>query len=89
MPRMPAPTTLEHLQQLRQARYDAIKADIPAAPWAQLTKSQRQIVEHYIDLALASAGRRGLARVVWPWTPRPGIETRAPRGRLSNPTALR
>jgi hypothetical protein len=80
---------IAHLQKLHQARYDAIKATIPAGPWSCLTKAQRQIVEGYIASAVASYGRRRLACVVWPWTPRPGIETRAPRGCLSNPTALR
>ena len=88
--KLPAPATeFERLQTLRQQRYEAIKAEIPTAPWAQLTKSQRQIVENYIALAVGTHGRRSLSRVVWPWTYRSTVADRAPRGRLSNPTALR
>lgn len=80
---------IAHLQNLRQSRRDAIKASCPAAIFSRLSKQQQAIVEGYINNAVACYGRRGLSRVVWPWTHRPGVETRAPRGRLSNPTALR
>lgn len=86
-------TVAEHLERLREQRRKAIKAEMPLSPLERLTRFWRRkaeaIVDRYIDVAVSNYGRRGLARVVWPWTPRPGRETRAPRGRLSNPTALR
>ncbi|HNP70955.1 MAG TPA: hypothetical protein PKK15_07605 [Kouleothrix sp.] len=88
-----APTFAEYLSTLHEQRLKAITAEMPRAPLQQLpSRVQRtiaQVVARYASAATAHYGRRGLSRVVWPWTPRPGAETRAPRGRLSNPTALR
>ena len=46
----------------------------------------------FAQVATSHLGRRNLARVAWPWRPRPTeptAETRVKRGRLDrNPTAL-
>lgn len=79
-----------HLRALAIVRYRAIVKAMPPH------KDTRQAIRRkkYAWFVLQHVGRRTLARVVWPWTPRPldprrHPEARVMRGRLSNPTALR
>lgn len=68
---LPAPakeTPLQkYLRQLQTDRYDAIVATIPA----DVAPLDRYRYNRYAAVAATNLGKAGLARVVWPWQPRP------------------
>lgn len=84
-------TVARHLQALRLDRFRAITRTIPAR--ALLHPRQYLAYRAYAAQACDLLGKRQLARVVWPWMPRPASPEADPslrvrRGRSSNPTAL-
>jgi hypothetical protein len=86
----PKHTERRHLQALRLVRSRRLIRQIPAD--TKLRVAQQW--QHYVVVATGQLGRRALATVVWPWQVRPespekNPAVRVPRGRLSNPTALR
>lgn len=84
--REPRHTTSRHLRAVRLWRMRQILRQMPrdAAPAERLRWSL------HVAALTATLGRRQLARVVWPWQPRQDdASPRTPRGRLTNPTALR
>lgn len=65
-----------HFRELREWRYNAIVATIPAA----IPRRLRAEYMCYADRATRMLGRRSLARVHWPWNDR--VQTgRVARGR--------
>lgn len=83
-------TALRHLQALRLVRARRAIRTIPTNTPLPIARRW----QHYAIVATAQLGKRRLARVVWPWQARPASPEadpalRVPRGRLSNPTALR
>lgn len=83
-------TLARHLQALRLVRSRRIIRTIPTSTTLRVARQW----QHYVIVATGQFGRRSLATVVWPWQARPESPTknpavRVPRGRLSNPTALR
>jgi hypothetical protein len=94
-------TFARHLQALRLIRFRAIVRTIPAR--VSLHPRQYLAYRAYAAQACDLLGKRGLARVVWPWQRR--IEPQRPpylsagqwrrmqqpearRGRVNNPTVL-
>jgi hypothetical protein len=78
-PAAPAPRenpVQQHLRELRERRYAAIVATIPVFVAPRL----RRACERYAACAVANSGRRGLARVHWPWLEEPRVG-RVARGR--------
>lgn len=82
--REPRHTLNRHLRAVRLWRMRQILRQMPrdAAPAERLRWSL------HVAALTATLGRRQLARVVWPWQARPA-DIRTPRGRPTNPTALR
>jgi hypothetical protein len=95
-------TVERHLQALRLTRFRQIVRTIPLR--SLLAPRQHLAYRAYAAMACDLLGKRGLARVVWPWQARKAAPARPPyvsagrwrrmqqpearRGRLSNPTAL-
>lgn len=84
MPRKETPLQ-KYLRELRIKRYNAVVTTIPIVIPAEL----RAEYKRYALVATQNLGKRGLARVVWPWLAEPQPE-RVKRGDpRRNPTAIK
>lgn len=66
------PTEIERLRERHTKRFKAIAATMPLTLALQPRRRERSF--DTINLAVAQLGRRGLARVVWPWQKQPTPE---------------
>lgn len=64
-------TIARHLEALRLLRYRKIVRTIPAR--SLLTPREHLRYRIYAAMAVDLLGRKGLARVVWPWQERPPV----------------
>jgi hypothetical protein len=78
-----------HLRAVRLKRYRAVCRTMPA----HKDEKQQLRRKRYAWFAVQQCNRQQLARVIWPWQPKPidpksNPAARVKRGRASNPTAL-